>query len=56
MVIDACELKNDNYMQHIDVLMTQLKVFATRCSSWVVDTLKQPEIITVFASKGQWGF
>ena len=33
-------------MQHIDALMTELKVFATGGSGWVVETLKQFEIKT----------
>ena len=42
----ACELTEDEYMQHIDALMTQLNVFATGGSGWVVETMKQLEIKT----------
>ena len=42
----ACELTEDEYMQHIDALMTQLNVFATGGSGWVVKTFKQLEIKT----------
>ena len=38
----ACELTEDEYMQHIDALMTQLNV--TGGSGWVVETMKQLEI------------
>ena len=42
----TCELTEDEYKQHIDALMTQLKVFATGGSGWVVETMKQLEIKT----------
>ena len=42
----ACELTEDEYMQHIDALMTQLNVFATGGSGWVVETMKQLAIET----------
>ena len=42
-----CELIEDESMQHIDALMTQLKVFTTGGSGWVVDLLKRLEIKTV---------
>ena len=42
----ACELTEDEYMQHIDALMAQLNVFATGGSGWVVETTKQLEIKT----------
>ena len=36
----------DEYMQQIDALMTQLNVFATGGSGWVVETMKQLKIKT----------
>ena len=33
----ACELTEDEYMQHIDALMTKLNVLATGGSGWVVE-------------------
>ena len=42
----ACELTEDEYMQHTDALMTQLNVFGTGGSGWVVETKKQLEIKT----------
>ena len=42
----ACELTEDEYMQHIDALMTQLNVFATGGLGWVVEAMKQLEIKT----------
>ena len=38
-------------LQHVDALMTQLNVFATGCSGWVVATLTRLEIKTVSSSK-----
>ena len=42
----ACELTENEYIQHIDALMTQVNVFATGGSGWVVETMKQLEMKT----------
>ena len=51
----ACELTEDEYMQHIDALMTQLNVFGTGDSGWVVETMKQLEIKICFLWQCHWG-
>ena len=43
---NASELTEDEAMQHFDALMTQLNVFATGGSGWVVETMKRLEIKT----------
>ena len=39
----ASELNEDEYIQHIDALLTKLNVFATGASGWVVEILEQLE-------------
>ena len=43
----SCKISDDEYMKHMDALMTQLNVFATGGSGWVVKTLCRLEINTV---------
>ena len=43
----SCKISGDEYMKHMDALMTQLNVFATGGSVWVVKTLSRLEIKTV---------
>ena len=45
------QLTDVEYLQHVDALMTQLNVFATGGSGWVVGTLTRLEIKTVSCSK-----
>ena len=47
----AFSLTDVECLQHVDALMTQLNVFATGCSGWVVATLTRLEIKTVSSSK-----
>ena len=42
-----CKISDDEYMQHIDALKTQLYVFAAGGSGWVVKTLSRLAIKTV---------
>ena len=44
----SSQLTDVEYLQHVDALMTQLNVFATGGSVWVVGTLTRLEIKTVF--------
>ena len=46
----SCKISDEEYMQHMDALMTQLNVFATGGSGWVVKTLNRLEIETVCCS------
>ena len=43
----SCKISDDEYMKHMDALMSQLNVFATGGSGWVVKTLSRLEIKTV---------
>ena len=43
----SCKISDDEYMQHMDALMTQLNVLATGGSGWVVKMLSRLEIKTV---------
>ena len=52
----ACELTEDENMQQIDALMTQLNLFANDGSSWVVETFKQLEIKTYASGNVTGGF
>ena len=47
----SSQLTDDEYLQHVDALMTQLKIFATGGSGRVVGTLTRLEIKTVSCSK-----
>ena len=47
----SSQLTDVEYLQHVDALMTQLIVFATGGSGWVVGTLTRLEIKTVSCSK-----
>ena len=47
----SSQLTDVEYLQHVDALMTQLVVFATGGSGWVVGTLTRMEIETVSGSK-----
>ena len=47
----SSQLTNVEYLQHVDALMTQLNVFATGGSGWVMGTLTRLEIKTVSCSK-----
>ena len=47
----SSQLTDVEYLQHVDALMTQLIVFATGGSGWVVGTLALLEIKTVSCSK-----
>ena len=47
----SCKISDDEYMQHMGALMTQLNVFGTGGSGWVVKTLNRLEIITVYCNK-----
>ena len=51
----SSQLTDVDYMQHVDALMTQLKVFATGGSGWVVGTLTRLEIKTISCSKVSGG-
>lgn len=46
----ACAFTDDEYHEHIDALISQLNVFATGGSGWVVQSLKRLEIRTVSCS------
>ena len=46
----ACAFTDDEYYEHVDALMSQLNVFATGGSGWVVQSLKRLEIKTVSCS------
>ena len=46
----ACASTDDEYLEKVDALMTQLKVFATGGSSWVVQSSKRLEIRTFSCS------
>ena len=43
----SCNISDDECMQHMEALMTQLSVFTTSGTGWVVKTLNQLEIKTV---------
>ena len=43
----SCIFTDEEFMKHIDALMSQLNVFATGGSGWVVQSLNQLEIKTV---------
>ena len=47
----SSQLTDVEYLQHVDALMTQLNVFATGGSGWVVGTMTRLEIKTVSCSK-----
>ena len=47
----SSQLTDVEYLQHVDALMTQLNVFATGGSGWVVGPLTRLEIKTVSCSK-----
>ena len=46
----ACAFTDDEYHEHVDALMSQLNVFATGGSGWVVQSLMRLEIKTVSCS------
>ena len=46
----ACAFTDDEYHEHVDALMSQLNVFATGGSDWVIQSLKRLEIKTVSCS------
>ena len=48
---DSSQLTDVEYLQNVDGLMTQLNVFATGGSEWLVGTLTRLEIKTVSCSK-----
>ena len=43
----SCKISDDEIMHYMDVLMTQLNIFATGGSGWVVKTLSRLEIKSI---------
>ena len=43
----SCKFSDEEYMQYMDALITQLNVFAMGSSGWVVKTLSRLEIKTI---------
>ena len=50
----SCKISDDEYMQHMDALKTQLNVFATGGSGWGVNTLSRLEIKTICCNNVLW--
>ena len=47
----SCKISDDESMQHMDALMTQLNVFATGGAGWVAKMFSRLEIKTVCCNK-----
>ena len=51
----SCEMDDNDYMQHMDVLTTQLHLVATGGSGWVAKTFSRLEIKTVCCNNDTGG-
>ena len=56
MVRLAVEMTEEEYMEHVDQLISQLNVFATGGSGWVVEKLMRFELKTAKCASAVGGF